>query len=124
MLNDTLSPATIVRIYTLSVLRWALFGAIATYALLLGVFSWVGYTEGLTFSLLPVPGFFLVSMGVGAFIGGASGVEPAQEAAYAQEAALKRARALHPATRTEGVTPWGNPAWRPEHDDATDYDYW
>jgi hypothetical protein len=103
MFKPTLSRREILSTYLTHTLGWALFGAVATYTLLLVTFSYVARTEGLPYSWLPAGGFTLLCMGVGAFIGGASGVESGQIACYAKQDAMRAAARRHPASQPAPV---------------------
>lgn len=99
MFKPTLSRREILSTYLTHTLGWAAFGAFAAYTLLLVTFTYVARTEGLPYSWLPAGGFTLLSMCVGAFIGGASGVESGQIACYAKRDAMRAAARRHPASQ-------------------------
>jgi hypothetical protein len=99
MFKPTLSRREILSTYLTHTLGWAVFGAFAAYTLLLVTFTYVARTEGLPYSWLPAGGFTLLSMCVGAFIGGASGVEAGQIACYDKQRALKAAVRRHPVSQ-------------------------
>lgn len=98
MFKPTLSRREVLVTYLTHALGWALFGAVATYTLLLVTFTYVARTEGLPYTWLPAGGFTLMCMGVGAFIGGATGVEMGQIACYDKERSMRAAAARHPAS--------------------------
>jgi hypothetical protein len=81
-LTNHLSRTEILSIYLRNVLGHAVLGAILTWGLLVLTFGIVAHVESLPFEWIPAGGFTWMCVGVGAFIGGGAGVEPAQILTY------------------------------------------
>lgn len=95
----SLPRSTVLRVYVLAVLTWALFGAFAGWTLVTLTLGYVSHTEGIPFTPLAWDGFLTLVCAFGAFVGGASGVEAGQQQALRMEIRYRNARRMHPASQ-------------------------
>lgn len=101
MNHSRMTRTEVISCYLSTMLVWALFGAFVGWALPTGAFVYVGHTEGIpvSMSLFQWDGFLTVTCALGAFIGGATGIEAGQEKAYKREMSMRMAAQRHPSVR-------------------------